>query len=286
MIYYPKCLTIAGSDSGGGAGIQADLKTMSAIGVYGMSVITAITAQNTCGVKAIQPIEPEIVTAQLEAVLTDIGTDSIKIGMLHSAGIVKAIIEILDKYTPRYVVLDPVMISTSGHKLIEDDTIEIIRKELFARSTIITPNLDEAMLLSGIQISEEKDMYKAGKKLLAKGCRAVLMKGGHLKSKIMTDILLTLEGEKYIFNAENITTPNTHGTGCTLSSAIASYLALGSTLPEAVKQAKQFITSAIEAGKGITTGKGHGPLNHFFAPEPLHILKSDDNSRPNLQQYK
>lgn len=284
MIYYPKCLTIAGSDSGGGAGIQADLKTMSAIGVYGMSAITAITAQNTCGVKAIQPIEPEIVTAQLEAVLTDIGTDSIKIGMLHSARIVKAIIEILDKYTPRYVVLDPVMVSTSGHKLIEDDTIDIIRKELFFRSTVITPNLDEAMLLSGMQISEEKDMYKAGKKLLAEGCRAVLMKGGHLKNKIMTDLLLSSEGEEYIFSAENITTPNTHGTGCTLSSAIASYLALGSTLAEAVKQAKQFITSAIEAGSGVTTGKGHGPLNHFFAPQPLHILKEEDDSRSNSQQ--
>lgn len=284
MIYYPKCLTIAGSDSSGGAGIQADLKTMSAIGVYGMSVITAITAQNTCGVKAIQPIEPEIVTAQLEAVLNDIGTDSIKIGMLHSARIVKAVIEILDKYTPRYVVLDPVMVSTSGHKLIEDDTIDIIRKELFFRSTIITPNLDEAMLLSGMQISEEKDMYKAGKKLLAEGCRAVLMKGGHLKSKIMTDLLLSSEGEEFVFNAENIITPNTHGTGCTLSSAIASYLALGATLTESVKQAKQFITEAIGAGSDVTTGKGHGPLNHFFAPQPLHILKEEDDSRSSSQQ--
>ena len=166
MIYYPKCLTIAGSDSGGGAGIQADLKTMSAIGVYGMSVITAITAQNTCGVKAIQPIDSDIVTAQLEAVLSDIGTDSIKIGMLHSVNIIKAVIEILDKYTPRYVVFDPVMVSTSGHKLIEDNTIDTIRETMFSRSTIITPNLDEASLLSNIPISEEKDMYKAGKKII------------------------------------------------------------------------------------------------------------------------
>ena len=202
MIYYPKCLTIAGSDSGGGAGIQADLKTMSAIGVYGMSVITAITAQNTCGVKAIQPIDSDIVTAQLEAVLSDIGTDSIKIGMLHSVNIIKAVIEILDKYTPRYVVFDPVMVSTSGHKLIEDNTIDTIRETMFSRSTIITPNLDEASLLSNIPISEEKDMYKAGKKLLEKGCHAVLMKGGHLKSKIMTDLLITADGEEYIFKAE------------------------------------------------------------------------------------
>ena len=267
MIYYPKCLTIAGSDSGGGAGIQADLKTMSAIGVYGMSVITAITAQNTCGVKAIQPIDSDIVTAQLEAVLSDIGTDSIKIGMLHSVNIIKAVIEILDKYTPRYVVFDPVMVSTSGHKLIEDNTIDTIRETMFSRSTIITPNLDEASLLSNIPISEEKDMYKAGKKLLEKGCHAVLMKGGHLKSKIITDLLLTADGES-----------NTHGTGCTLSSAIASYLALGHSLSDSVKLAKQFVTSAIKTGSKVTTGKGHGPLNHFFAPQPLHILKKEEDT--------
>lgn len=278
MIYYPKCLTIAGSDSGGGAGIQADLKTMSAIGVYGMSVITAITAQNTCGVKAIQPIDSDIVTAQLEAVLSDIGTDSIKIGMLHSVNIIKAVIEILDKYTPRYVVFDPVMVSTSGHKLIEDNTIDTIRETMFSRSTIITPNLDEASLLSNIPISEEKDMYKAGKKLLEKGCHAVLMKGGHLKSKIMTDLLITADGEEYIFKAENITTSNTHGTGCTLSSAIASYLALGHSLSDSVKLAKQFVTSAIKTGSKVTTSKGHGPLNHFFAPQPLHILKKEEDT--------
>ena len=278
MVYYPKCLTIAGSDSGGGAGIQADLKTMSAIGVYGMSVITAITAQNTCGVKAIQPIDPDMVTAQLEAVLSDIGTDSVKIGMLHSVNIVKAVIEILDKYTPRYVVLDPVMISTSGHKLIEDDTINIIQKTLFSRSTIITPNIDEAMLLSSISISQEKDMYKAGKILLKKGCHAVLMKGGHLESKIMTDLLLTVDGEEYIFEAENIPTSNTHGTGCSLSSAIASYLALGYTLPDSVSRAKQFVTSAIKAGKEVSTGNGHGPLNHFFDPQPLRIIKKETKS--------
>lgn len=275
MNYYPKCLTIAGSDSGGGAGIQADLKTMSAIGVYGMSVITAITAQNTCGVKAIQPIDSEIVSAQLEAVLSDIGTDSIKIGMLHSPNIVKAIIEILDKYSPRYVVLDPVMLSTSGHKLIEDNTIDVIREMLFMRSTIITPNIDEATLLSSIPILEEKDMYKAGKELLKQGCRAVLMKGGHLKSNIMTDLLLTANGEEYSFNAEYIKTENTHGTGCSLSSAIASYLALGYTLYDSVKLAKQFVTSAIKSGSKVLTGKGHGPLNHFFAPQPLHILKKE-----------
>ena len=162
--------------------------------------------------------------------------------------------------------------------MIEDNTIDTIRETMFSRSTIITPNLDEASLLSNIPISEEKDMYKAGKKLLEKGCHAVLMKGGHLKSKIMTDLLLTADGEEYIFKAENITTSNTHGTGCTLSSAIASYLALGHSLSDSVKLAKQFVTSAIKTGSKVTTGKGHGPLNHFFAPQPLHILKKEEDT--------
>lgn len=269
MTEYVKCLTIAGSDSGGGAGIQADLKTMSALGVYGMSVITAITAQNTCGVSAIQPIEAPVVRAQIEAVLSDIGTDAVKIGMLHSPRIVETVIDMLDQYTPRYTVFDPVMISTSGHKLIEDETIELIRSEMFGRVIVITPNIDEAILLSKIDIIDLKDMYKAAEIFLKNGCRNVLMKGGHLKGHKMTDILFSQENEPLILSADQIVTDNTHGTGCTLSSAIASYLALGHELYQAVTLAKDYITSALQAGAGICTGKGHGPLNHFFNPKPL-----------------
>ncbi|MCP9612015.1 bifunctional hydroxymethylpyrimidine kinase/phosphomethylpyrimidine kinase [Coprobacter tertius] len=274
MNRYPKCLTIAGSDCSGGAGIQADLKTMSAIGVYGMSAITAVTAQNTCGVTAIQPIEREIVKAQLEAVFSDIGADAVKIGMLHSPGIVETVIEMLDKYTPPYIILDPVMISTSGHKLIEDETIGIIKSKLFCRSTLITPNIDEAILLSGKNITTENEMYAAADILIKNGCNAVLMKGGHLKNAQMTDILFTRQNDPLILRSDPIDTVNSHGTGCTLSSAIASYLALGYTLNESTKLAKKFITTALKKGANIKTGTGHGPLNHFFAPHPLKVINS------------
>ncbi len=269
MIGYKKGLTIAGSDSGGGAGIQADIKTMSAIGIYATSAITAVTAQNSCGVLAIQPIEPAVVRAQVEAVLDDIGTDAIKIGMLHSRPIVETIVDMLDRYNPRYAVLDPVMISTSGHKLITDDTIECIGEELFRRVTIVTPNLDEAELLIGTSIKSRDEMIQAGYQLMARGCNAVLMKGGHLGGDEMTDILLCKDCEPILFTELCIQSNNTHGTGCTLSSAIASYLAMGCDLVTAVQRAKQFITSAIKQGANVTTGEGHGPLNHFFAPQPL-----------------
>lgn len=266
---YPVALTIAGSDSGGGAGIQADIKTFSALGVYGASVITSVTAQNTLGVRGIQAISPEILKGQLDAVFEDIRINAVKIGMVHNQVAAGIIVDALDKYAPSYIILDPVMISTSGNKLLHDDAIEIIIKELFPRATLVTPNIDEAEYLSGITISSEKEMEQAAGKLLASGCHAVLMKGGHLKGKEMIDILYMEDKAPLRLMAETIETNNGHGTGCTLSSAIAAYLALGNKLPQAVGLAKEYITNAIRAGKDVTTGHGHGPLNHFFAPKPL-----------------
>lgn len=266
---YPIALTIAGSDSGGGAGIQADIKTFSALGVYGASVITSITAQNTMGVRGIQAISPEILKGQLDAVFEDLTIDAVKIGMLHNKTAVELVVDAIDKYTPTYIILDPVMISTSGNKLLQNDAIEIIIQALFHRTTLVTPNIDEAEYLSGVKISSEEGMKLAADKLLSLGCRAVLMKGGHLKSKHMTDILYVSGMSPLRLSTETIETTNGHGTGCTLSSAIAAYLALGKELPEAVYAAKEYITKAIQAGKEVRTGHGHGPLNHFFAPQPL-----------------
>ncbi len=271
MRLYHTCLSIAGSDSGGGAGIQADIKTMSALGVYATTAITAITAQNTCGVIAIQPISPAIIKAQIDAVLNDIGAEAIKIGMLHNTEAAKIVSDAIEQYKPRYVILDPVMISTSGHKLIEDETIDFIRSTLIKQATLITPNIDEAALLSQCNIQSEKDICVAAENLLKIGCNAVLMKGGHLKGKFMTDVLFTPNNDPLILKEKYIESKNTHGTGCTLSSAIASYLALGKNLAEAVIASKQYITYAIKAGSTVTTGKGHGPLNHFFDPIPLKI---------------
>ncbi len=270
---YPVALTIAGSDSGGGAGIQADIKTFSAIGVYGASVITSVTAQNTQGVRGIQAISPEILKGQLDAVFEDITIDAVKIGMVHNKTAAEIIVETIDRFSPAYIILDPVMISTSGNKLLQDDAIEVIVRELFRRSTLITPNVDEAEYLSGLKISSEKDMDLAAGKLLSLGCKAVLMKGGHLKTKDMTDILYMSGMSPVRLSVETIETFNGHGTGCTLSSAIAAYLALGMELSDAVGSAKKYITQAIQNGKDVRTGPGHGPLNHFLAPVPLYKIE-------------
>ena len=271
MRLYRTVLSIAGSDSGGGAGIQADIKTISALGVYATTAITAVTAQNTCGVSSIEPVSPLLVKAQIEAVLSDIGADAIKIGMLHNMATAKAVSEAIVQYNPQYVILDPVMISTSGHKLIEDETIDFIRNTLMKQASLITPNIDEAALLAQCEIKKKKEVYTAAEKLLNTGCQAVLMKGGHLKGETMTDILFTKNKNPLVLKEKHITSQNTHGTGCTLSSAIASYLALGQQLEDAVIAAKRYITQAIEAGSTVTVGKGYGPLNHFFNPTPLHI---------------
>lgn len=267
---YPTVLTVAGSDSSGGAGIQADLKTLSALGVYGASVITAITAQNTLGVRGIQPVSPEIIRAQMEAVFDDITIDAVKTGMLHSKEAVNILAEIIDRYSPRYIITDPVMISTSGSILMEQHAITAVIEKLFPRATLVTPNISEAEHLSGITIGSVTDMEKAAMKLLSMGCKAVLMKGGHLKSDKMTDILFDSENEPLFLSNPTVSSRNTHGTGCTLSSAIAAYLALGNGIRDAVSLAKNYISNALNAGVDVQTGHGHGPMNHFFAPVPLH----------------
>ena len=228
---YPVALTIAGSDSSGGAGIQADLKTFSALGVFGTSAITSITAQNTQGVRGIHAVSPEIVEGQIHAVFEDLTVDAVKIGMLHNWEAARIVACSIDHFCPSKIILDPVMISTSGSKLIEDETIEVIVKELFHRVTLITPNIDEAAFLS--------------------------------------DILFTHDEAPLRLAVPTIQTQNTHGTGCTLSSAIAAYMALGKELPDAVRAAKDYITAALHAGANVETGHGHGPLNHFFDPVPL-----------------
>ena len=277
MKKYHSVLTIAGSDCSGGAGIQADIKAISALGGYAASAITAITVQNTCGVTGIHPVPASYVKAQIEAVMTDIKPSAIKIGMINDVEIVKAIAESIKKYKPKFVVFDPVMVSTSGCKLIEDKAIEAIKEELIPLSTIITPNLSEAMVLTGDSISDAASMTAAGNKILESGCGAVLIKGGHLEGNDMCDVLCIKEGNTpYIYTASKISSKNTHGTGCTLSSSIATYLALGETLQEAVRKAKDYVHKGILNGKDVCIGSGHGPLNHFYSPVPMHIFNENE----------
>ncbi|MFZ3084463.1 bifunctional hydroxymethylpyrimidine kinase/phosphomethylpyrimidine kinase [Rhodoferax ferrireducens] len=271
---YPRVLSIAGSDSGGGAGIQADLKTFSALGCYGMTAITALTAQNTCGVRAIHAVPPQMLRDQIDAVMEDIGADAVKIGMLHSPEIVQTVAQAIDRHAMQHVVFDPVMVATSGAVLIDDAAIEVLVRELFGRAAVITPNLDEAALLVGYPLGSKQDMERAALDLLAKGARAVLLKGGHLPGHTVMDLLLSAGGEKLWMEAPRIDSPNTHGTGCTLSSAIAAYLALGASLPDAVQQARNFVREALQAGAQVRTGKGSGPLNHGYAPIAMRARKS------------
>ncbi|PIE60635.1 MAG: bifunctional hydroxymethylpyrimidine kinase/phosphomethylpyrimidine kinase [Desulfobulbus propionicus] len=263
---YPRVLTIAGSDSGGGAGIQADLKSISANGCYAMSVITALTAQNTVGVSAIHPVPVPFVTEQIEAVLSDIGADAVKIGMLFSPELITAVAEGLKKFNMTNVVVDPVMVATSGDKLLQDDAIEALKKELLPLADIITPNLPEASVLLEREITNLEMLDQAAQDLCKLGCKSVLIKGGHLEGQPSDDSLFIHTQQKTMtFPAKRIATNNTHGTGCTLSSAIAAHLARGCDLSEAVQQAKQYITGAIEAGAAYTIGKGHGPVHHFYS---------------------
>lgn len=270
---YPRVLSIAGSDSGGGAGIQADLKTFSALGCYGMTAITALTAQNTCGVRAIHAVPPQMLRDQIDAVMEDIGADAVKIGMLHSPEIVQTVAQAIDRHAMQHVVFDPVMVATSGAVLIDNAAIEVLVRELFGRAAVITPNLDEAALLVGYPLGSKRDMERAALDLLAKGARAVLLKGGHLPGRNVMDLLLTAGGEKLWMEAPRIDSPSTHGTGCTLSSAIAAYLALGASLPDAVRQARNFVREALQAGAQVRTGKGSGPLNHGYAPVAMRQLR-------------
>lgn len=262
---YFKVLTIAGSDSGGGAGIQADLKTFAAIGCYGMSVITALTAQNTRGVTAIHAVPPPFAVEQMTAVFTDIGADAVKIGMLYSAELIKAVTETLTEYSARHIVLDPVMVAQSGDKLLQDDAIQAIKDHLMPVADVVTPNLPEAEVLLGQKIESLEDMQRAARSLARFGGRSILIKGGHLAQSKSTDLLYLTEEDRFVtLEAERIDSCNNHGTGCTLSSAIAAYMSRGSDIEDAVRQAKTFIQNAIRAGAAYKIGHGHGPVHHFF----------------------
>lgn len=274
---YPRVLTIATSDSGGGAGIQADLKTIAALGCYGMSVIVALTAQNTMEVRAIHEIPIEMINAQLDAVIDDIGTDAVKIGMLFSRNIIHCVSRAIAAKKLQRIVLDPVMVSAGGDKLIEDDAITLMIQTLFAQSALITPNLDEAALLLGRPITSQQDLSAAACALLDLGAPAVLLKGAHLKADDVVDILAIrnpqslAQADIHLLQSPRIETHNLHGCGCTLSSAIASYLALGLDLLPAVQAARVYVMGAIQASKSVQIGQGIGPLNHAHAPQVMHL---------------
>lgn len=257
-----KLLTIAGSDSSGGAGIQADLKTFSALGTYGMSAICSITAQNTQGVTAVQNIDPKIVVAQLEAVYDDVGVDGVKTGMLSTPEITFEVTKFLKERNTAPLVVDPVMVATTGAILMEKEAIKVYKEKLFPISTLITPNLQEAQVLSEMEIKNISDMKKAAQEIMKYKCNAILIKGGHLIDNA-TDLLY--DGEKFTeYKGVKYDTKNTHGTGCTLSSALAAYLAKGNTLEESVRKAKEYITNAIKAAINNSVGHGNGPVAHFW----------------------
>ena len=269
---YPRVLTIAGSDSGGGAGIQADLKTFSALGCFGMSAITALTAQNTQGVRAIHAVPPEMLCQQIDAVVDDMGVHAVKVGMLHSVEVVATVADAIDRHQLPHVVLDPVMVATSGAVLIEQPAVQALISQLFGRVSLVTPNLDEAALLVGRPMATQDDMERAASDLLAMGAHAVLVKGGHLAGDMVHDLLATRTGLRHWMHAPRIASANTHGTGCTLSSAIAAHLALGADLRDAVESARAYVRGALEHGAAARTGHGSGPLNHGFAPLAMRLL--------------
>jgi hydroxymethylpyrimidine/phosphomethylpyrimidine kinase len=263
MMTTPIALTIAGSDSSGGAGIQADLKTFAAFGVYGASVITALTAQNTRGVAGIHPVPADFVTAQIDAVFTDLDVKAVKIGMVAQLATIDAIVGGLKRWSPHHIVLDPVMVATSGDRLLATDAVESLRTKLIPRASLITPNLPEAArLLDEPVAASEAAIASQGQRLLALGCRAVLIKGGHGQGADSIDYLFSGSGTVALA-APRIATKNTHGTGCSLSSAIAAGLAKGEDLETAVRKAKVWISAAIAAADRLGVGHGNGPIHHF-----------------------
>ncbi|MDO4641158.1 MAG: bifunctional hydroxymethylpyrimidine kinase/phosphomethylpyrimidine kinase [Neisseria sp.] len=263
---FPCVLTIAGSDSGGGAGIQADIKTFAALGAYGTSAITAVTAQNTQGVQGVHVIPPEMVRQQCESVLSDIRIDAVKIGMLPDAATIRAVAEVLGRHKPPFVVLDPVLVATSGDSLALENTVDVMLQELLPLADLITPNLNELAQLTGNRLAEnEEAMLEQGRLLMEKGAKAVLLKGGHWEnSQDARDWLVQQGREPQCFISPRIPTLNTHGTGCTLSSAIAAYYPSKEDLRAAVSSAKSYLQGAIEAGANWKVGKGRGPLAHFW----------------------
>lgn len=269
---YARVLSIAGSDSGGGAGIQADLKTIAAHGCYGMTAITALTAQNTQGVRAVHAVPVAHLVQEIDAVADDIGVDAVKTGMLATPDVVRAVVAAIQRHGWQQVVVDPVMVATSGDLLMAEETVEVMVEALFPRATLVTPNLDEAECLLGQRITRVEQLLPAAQCLIGLGARAVLLKGGHLPGNEVVDLLLTAGGEPLHLASPRVASANVHGTGCTLSSAIACQLALGLALPQAVRAARSYILQAIEEGASVHTGRGHGPLNHGFAPLPMHRL--------------
>ncbi|MEG0917493.1 MAG: bifunctional hydroxymethylpyrimidine kinase/phosphomethylpyrimidine kinase [Myroides sp.] len=266
---YPSVLTIAGFDGSGGAGIQADIKTISALGCYATSVLTALPVQNTIGVRNIFPIPVQAVSEQIESILDDIFPDAIKIGMVHTPELVETIVETLAKYKKIPIVFDPVMVATSGHRLIVEETIQTIIEKLFPISDIITPNMDEASILANMEVKTLDDMKIAGENIKELGCKYILLKGGHQTTEKITSLFYSDKDDFQTFESLKLNTKNTHGSGCTLSSAIASFIAQGKSMDEAVALAQNYVSEAILAGSDVQTGKGNGPLNHFFNPQKL-----------------
>ena len=260
---YHRALTIAGSDSGGGAGIQADLKTFSALECYGMSVITALTAQNTVAVTAIHEVPAQMVADQMDAVMEDIGVDAVKIGMLQTPEVIKIVAKHLKKWNVEKVIVDPVMVAKSGDKLLLDNAVDALRSEILPLASIITPNIPEAEVLLERKINNREEMARAAKDLLDFGSLSVLLKGGHFSGDKSPDCLVLKNNGIYWYDAVRIDSDNTHGTGCTQSSAITAYLARGYKLTEAVTGAKEYITGAITKGADYKIGNGHGPVHHF-----------------------
>ena len=267
---YIATLTIAGSDSCGGAGVQADIKTMSALGCYAASVITAVTVQNTLGVTAVHAVPPDIVAGQIRAVMDDIKPRAVKVGMVNDIDTINAIADTLAEYDIENLVVDPVMVATSGAQLMQDDAVEVFTKKLMPLATLLTPNVPEAEVLSGVTISNKTSMDNAARIIQNKGCKALLIKGGHIEGRKIDRLY---SGNELIseLEAANVDTRNTHGTGCTLSSAITSYLAIGYPIDKAIAAAKEWLTQALIAGAKVEIGSGHGPVNHFYNPIKTRI---------------
>lgn len=260
----PNVLTIAGTDPSGGAGIQADLKTFSANGAYGMSVLTALVAQTTTGVSEVHEVPPEFVTTQLVTLLDDVRVDAVKIGMLSSVGVIRAVVDVLDRYRPPYVVLDPVMVAKSGDRLLASDALSALRDELVAKVGLITPNIPEAADLLGEQeISSAENMPGQAERLAGLGAKHVLLKGGHLDGESSTDLFYG-DGMAEVIPGERVRTTNDHGTGCTLSAAIAALRAQRPDWATAVREAKAYLAGALRAGEQLDVGQGHGPVHHFY----------------------
>jgi hydroxymethylpyrimidine/phosphomethylpyrimidine kinase len=272
----PRALTIAGSDSGGGAGIQADLKTFSALGVYGMTAITAVTVQNTKGVAGIEELSPTTVADQIRAVAGDIGVDAAKTGMLASVAIVEVVAEAAAEMELPNIVVDPVFVSKHGHPLLADDAVDALRRSILPLATLVTPNLAEATGLAGFDVRTRDDMRRAGAVILSLGPGAVLVKGGHLEGDRATDLFVDGEREEWL-EGDRIDTPHTHGTGCTLSSAITAYLARGATLADAIREGKAFVTQAIR--HALPIGEGIGPVDQLWSIPIPHGVEDPPSER-------